>query len=174
MSDREFNDDLSKRKEKVKVESSRKKDLFDKLPLMDKRRATKFIIYGLVIAVIFGTVLMTSKSVSANADNWAALADQENKQNFWDGEYGYQEYLERSKEIDRTQLWMKYQVVVFGNLARIAINIGLIFVFIGFIGFATNDNIDERTRRIALILAFVVLFMVMVTTFYTNITLMTS
>ena len=156
--------------EKQKVSAS----LFDKLPLLDKNRAAKFVIFGIFIAIAFGLMLMISDSVANNATQWEALADDENYQNYISGLYGYTDYLARQEEIDRIGLWMRYQDVIFMNIARVGVNIGLVFVLIGFLSFAVNDKIDESTRRIALIIAGLILFIMMFTTLFSSISVSVS
>ena len=151
--------------EKQKVSAS----LFDKLPLLDKNRATKFIIYGLLIGILFGLMMMVSRSIAANAADWEDVANQENDIAYWDGLYGYNDYIERQEEIDRIRYWMEFQDVIFMNIARVGVNIGLVFVLIGFLSFAVNDKIDEHTRRISLIIAGLVLFFMLFTTFFSSI-----
>ena len=151
--------------EKQQVKAS----LFDKLPLLDKNRATKFIIYGLVISVIFGIMMMVSRSVAANAGAWANLANQQNEIAYWSGAYGYNDYIHNQAQITQIQYWMAFQDVIFMNIARVGINIGLIFVLIGFLSFAVNEKIDEHTRKIALIIAGLVLFLMMFTTFFSSV-----
>ncbi len=151
--------------EKKQVKAS----LFDKLPLLDKNRAAKFIIYGLIIAILFGLMMMISRSIADNAGQWAALLNQENNISYWNGVYGYNDYIERQQEILRIQYWMAYQDVIFMNIARVGVNVGLIFVLIGFLSFAINDKIDENTRKISLIIAGLVLFIMMFTTLFSSI-----
>lgn len=151
--------------EKKQVKAS----LFDKLPLLDKNRAAKFIIYGIIIAMLFGLMLMISRSIAVNAGQWEALADQENELNYWNGLYGYNDFIERQEEIDRITFWMAYQDVIFMNIARVGVNVGLVFVLIGFLSFAVNDKIDENTRKISLIIAGLVLFIIMFTTLFSSI-----
>ena len=151
--------------EKQQVKAS----LFDKLPLLDKNRAAKFIIYGLLIAILFGLMMMISRSISVNAGQWENLANQENDLNYWNGLYGYNDYIEKQEEIDRIRYWMEYQDVIFMNIARVGVNAGLVFVVIGFLSFAVNDKIDENTRKISLIIAGLVLFMMMFTTMFSSI-----
>jgi hypothetical protein len=151
--------------EKQRVKAS----LFDKLPLIDKNRAAKFVIYGLIIAIAFGVMMMVSRSVAANAGQWAQLANQENDMAYASGAYGYNDYVEKGEQIIRTQYWMEFQEVIFMNIARVGVNLGLLFVVIGFLSFAVNDNIQENVRRTALIIAGLILFLMMFTTFFSSI-----
>ena len=144
---------------------------FDRLPLMDKNKATKFIVYGLVAAVLFGLIMMISRSVAQNAATWEDLEDQRNEVSYWNGEYGFNDYIKRREEIDETRFWMEWQDVIFMNIARVGVNISLIFIVIGFLSFAVNDKIDEKTRRISLVIAGLVLFVVMFTTFFSAISI---
>jgi len=151
--------------EKKQVKAS----LFDKLPLLDKNRAAKFIIYGLLIAILFGMIMMISRSIANSALEWAAVANQENLISYWEGIYGYADFIEREQEIVRIQNWLVFQDVIFMNIARVGVNIGLIFCLVGFLSFAVNDKIDEHTRKVSLIIAGLILFMMMFTTFFSGI-----
>jgi len=151
--------------EKKQVKAS----LFDKLPLLDKNRAAKFIIYGLIIAILFGLMMMISRSIADNAAQWATLVNKENEISYWNGVYGYNDFVERQQEILRIQYWMAYQDVIFMNIARVGVNVGLVFVLIGFLSFAVNDKIDENTRKISLTIAGLVLFIIMFTTLFSSI-----
>lgn len=136
---------------------------------MEENRAKKCLIIGIIVAVAAGTIMMISTSMAINADNWKTYVDEENQMNYWLGKYGYQEYQLKEQDIILTNLWMKQQGLVIGNAARVVVNVGLILLFIGFIGYATNDRIDEKTKRTYLTIAAIVLFVMMLTTFYTQI-----
>jgi len=142
---------------------------FDKIPIMDKTKATKYIVKGLVVAILFGLMMMISRSIAQNASTWENIADQENETNYWNGEYGYNDYLQRQQEIETTRYWMEFQDVIFINIARIGVNISLLFILVGFLSYALNDKLDERTRRISLIISGLILFVLMFTTFFSSI-----
>ena len=150
------------------------KSFFDRLPLLDKNKATKFIVYGLLVAILFGLMMMISRSISQNALSWRNLANQENEMDYWDGDYGYNDYVQRREEIEQTYYWMQWQDVIFVNIARVGVNVSMFFILIGFLSFAVNDKIDEKTRRIFLILAGLILFVIMFTTFFSSISISVS
>ena len=150
------------------------KSFFDRLPLLDKNKATKFVIYGLLVAILFGLMMMISRSIAQNASSWYNLANQENEMSYWDGDYGYNDYIQRREEIEHTYYWMQWQDVIFVNIARVGVNISMFFILIGFLSFAVNDKIDEKTRRIFLILAGLILFVIMFTTFFSSISISVS
>ena len=147
----------------------RKIKLYDLLPIMDKEKATKFLIYGLLVAIMFGTILMISKSIADNAYTWFLIENQQNEMNYMQGLYGYNDYIEKLERATLLYYWMDFQVVIVGNIARIGVNIGLFFIVIAFFSFALNDQFDEKSRRIYLILAGAILFVIMVTTFFSQI-----
>ena len=152
----------------------RKKSLYDMLPMMDRERATKFLMYGLLVAIIFGTVLMISKSIADNAYTWFLLESQQNEMNYMGGLYGYNDYIVKAERANLIYYWMEYQVVIVGNIARIGVNIGMFFIAIAFLSFALNDKFDEKARRIYLILAGLILFVIMFTTFFSQILVQVS
>ncbi len=152
----------------------RKVSLVDMLPVMNKERATKFLIYGFLVAIIFGTILMISKSIADNASIWLSLENQQNEMNYMQGLYGYNDYIVKIERALLIRYWMEYQVIIVGNIARIGVNVGLFFIVIGFLSFALNDKFDEKSRRIYLILAGAILFVIMVTTFFSQIAIIVS
>ncbi|GAH33414.1 unnamed protein product [marine sediment metagenome] len=150
------------------------RSFFDRLPLLDKNKATKFVVYGLLVAILFGLMMMISRSISQNSSSWYNLANQENEMDYWDGDYGYNDYIQRREEIEQTYYWMQWQDVIFVNIARVGVNISMFFILIGFLSFAVNDKIDEKTRRIFLILAGLILFVIMFTTLFSSISISVS
>lgn len=152
----------------------RKVSLVDMLPVMSKEKATKFLIYGLLVAIIFGTILMISKSIADNASVWLSLENQQNEMNYMQGLYGYNDYIVKIERALLIRYWMEYQVIIIGNIARIGVNVGLFFIVVGFLSFALNDKFDEKSRRIYLILAGAILFIIMVTTFFSQIAIYVS
>ena len=152
----------------------RKTSLYDMIPMMDKQRATKFLIYGLLVAIIFGTILMISKSISDYAYTWLLLENQQNEMNYMQGLYGYNDYIVKLERANLISLWMEFQVVIVGNIARIGVNVGMFFIAIAFLSFALNDKFDEKARRIYLILAGLILFVIIFTTFFSQISIQVS
>ena len=152
----------------------RKTSLYDMLPMMDKQRATKFLIYGLLVAIIFGTILMISKSIADYAYTWLLLENQQNEMNYMQGLYGYNDYIVKLERANLISLWMEFQVVIVGNIARIGVNVGMFFIAIGFLSFALNDKFDEKSRRIYLIIAGLILFVIIFTTFFSQISVQVS
>ncbi|MFX1307321.1 MAG: hypothetical protein ACFFDG_10955, partial [Promethearchaeota archaeon] len=86
----------------------------------------------------------------------------------------YNDYIQKLEEIEKTMYWMQFQDVIFMNIARVGVNISLFFILIGFLSFAVNDKIDEKTRRIFLIIAGLILFVIMFTTLFSSISISVS
>ena len=150
------------------------RSFFDRLPLLDKNKATKFIVYGLLVAILFGLVMMISRSIAQNASSWYNIAIQQNEMKYWNGVYGFNDYIQRFEEIEETYYWMQWQDVIFVNIARVGVNISMFFILIGFLSFAVNDKIEEKTRRIFLIIAGLILFVIMFTTLFSSISISVS
>ncbi len=148
---------------------ARGEQFFKDLANMSKEKATKCLIYGLIISIIFSMIVATSMSIAGNALAWKTLADYQNQIGYWNGAYGYSEYVQNSVDINNIRYWMEFQNVIVVNIARIGINIGLILMVIGFIGFATNESLDERTRRVSLTLAGLILLIVMMSLFFSGV-----
>ena len=102
--------------------------LVNSIPLLDKRKAMKFIVYGLIAAILFGLIMMISRSIAQNAATWQNLANQENEINYWNGLYGYNDYIQNQENIARIRYWMEYQDAIFMNIARVGVNVALVFI----------------------------------------------
>jgi len=155
---------------KARTEEGASSKLVDRILNIDHKKATKFIFYGITIAIIFGTIALVSRSISSNATNWQNYMTNKNNYDYWSGLIGYQEYLERSKEIAIQAEFMKFQVAIFANIARIGVNIGLLLVLIGFLGYSAQKEFDSRYRLISLIIAGVITVVMMFTLMFSNIT----
>ncbi len=132
----------------------------------DKDKAAKYIIAGIVIAVIFGTIMGISKLLANNATVWANYLAADLADQIARGVVTAQEAALRTIEIDLQESWMLGQQIILGSIATIGVNIGLILLFVGFIGIAINDSIDDRTRKAALVIAGTVIFILMISTFF--------
>jgi hypothetical protein len=66
---------------------------------------------------------------------------------------------------------MRFQDAIFGNIARIGVNAGLICVMIGFIGYSADKELDEKKRRLSFILAALIIVIVMFTALTTGVTI---
>ncbi len=161
-----------KRSFKEESEKINKKfgDIIDDILTMDRKKATKFIIGGFILAVIFGTIAMTSRNIGNMATDWENLQDKLNDANYWSGVYGLQQYNEREAQIDLEKFLMIYQETIFGSLSRLGVNIGLVISLIGFTGYASDEEMESNMRLLSLILAGVILVTMMFTTLFTTIT----
>ncbi|MBD3353539.1 MAG: hypothetical protein GF364_18795 [Candidatus Lokiarchaeota archaeon] len=146
-----------------------KPDFFDKILNIDRKTATKFLIKGIIIAIIFGTISIVSDSIANNATDWENMQDERNEIAYWTGEYGYQQYMERNREIDVIGDWLRFQEAIFANIARIGTNVGLIFVLIAFVGYTADKDMNKHMRLVSLILAGIVVTVIMFTSLFTNI-----
>ncbi len=139
------------------------------IPNMSKEKATKCLIYGLIIAIIFALVISTSISIGGFADEWQTMSNYQNQMGYWDGLYGYGEYLQNQVGIQNVHNILEFQTVIFVNIAQIGLSFGLIFMVIAFVSFATNDSMDEKARHISLVLAGLILLIVIFSLFFTNV-----
>lgn len=138
----------------------------DTLPQVDKAKAMRLLIFGLILTIIAVTILLASRTVSAGATNWQNLAQQENSLNFWSGLYGSTEYAQRNNEILLTVYWMRHQATIFSVVGRIGMNVGLLMMILGFIFLAMNNTIDEKTRHVFLIVGAALVLIVMFGVFF--------
>ena len=57
------------------------------------------------------------------------------------------------------------------NIARIGVNVGLICVMIGFIGYSADNEMDPKKRQLSFILAALIIVVVMFTALTTGVTI---
>ncbi len=160
--------------EEVPKSRTTKRDIVDVLASIDHKKATKFIIKGMIIAIIFGSIALTSKSVALNATDWYNWQVQENENNYMNGVYGYDEYLKQLNYLISAQNFMAFQEAIFTNIARIGVDIGLILVLVGFIAYASNKDLNDKMRLLSLILAGTVIAVIMFTSLFTNVSITMS
>jgi len=162
---------IGKEPNKKVAKDEKEVDLWDRLIDMDRRKATKFIIIGMVIAIIFGTIGLISNSLANNSYDWENYMLHENDLGYWRGEYGYQEFLEKDREIYAQADFLRFQEVIFENIARIGVNFGLICVMIGFIGYSADEDMDPKKRQLSFLLAALIITIVMFSALSTGVTI---
>ena len=129
-----------------------RKGIFQNLPIADKQKAARMIMLGILIAIIFGTLIFISQTIAMNASSYATLANHENLVNYNSGYYGYDEYIRRGQDILTAQYWMAFQDAIVVPLARIGVQIALLMISIGFLSLGITEGGDERTKRLYLII----------------------
>ena len=164
---------MAKKQENIKkpIPKERIKEFWDRIIGIDHKKATKLIIGGMIVAILFGTAGLISDSIARNATDWENLQYYENDIAYYQGDYGYQEYLERDREINLRAEWMRFQEAIFENIARVGVNLALLAVMIGFFGYSADEELDEKKRRLSFILAAVIIVVVMFTALTTGVTL---
>ncbi len=145
-----------------------KRDIVDVLLNIDHKKATKYLVKGMIIAIIFGAIALTSKSIAANATDWSNWQAHENENNYINGAYGYDEYQRQAKAINAAADFMAFQEAIFTNIARVGVDLGLILVLVAFVAYASNKDLDNRMRFLSLVLAGVVITVIMFTAMFTN------
>nr|MDO8109997.1 hypothetical protein [Candidatus Sigynarchaeota archaeon] len=148
-----------------------KRNILDELPQMDPKKATKLLLKGLIVAIVFGMILLTSRSIASYSSTYKNIADLQNNLNVANGLYGYADYLVQQQQIQLTVYIMSYQVAIVGNLARVGINIGLVLMVLGFLALAFNTTMDDKSRKIMLVFACLLLFVIIFTTAFSGISI---
>ncbi len=121
------------------------------------------LVFGIILAVGFGAVLMISQSLANDAGNWYTTQNQllTNQQN--QGLIGPEEFTDRDWELQMTRDWMLAQVFLVKPITTVGVYIGFLLIFIGLIVFASEGQIDEQMRRILITIAGVLLFVMLIT-----------
>ncbi len=148
-----------------------KRNILDELPQMDPKKATRLLLKGLIIAIVFGMIMLTSRSIASYHETYHNIADLQNTLNLANGIYGYSDYVVQDQQIQLTVYVMEYQVAIVANLARVGINIGLVLMVFGFLALAFNTTMDDRSRKIMLFFACLLLFVIIFTTAFSGISI---
>lgn len=125
-------------------------------------KAGLFIMVGVIMAIVFGSVLLISTALNDNADEWRAYERNLVTEAYDNGEITVEERDQRYEEIDDMRDWMEIQDFYVDLFAPLLINLGLIFITIGFVGFGINNSLEERTRRVCILIAAAIIFIVLI------------
>jgi hypothetical protein len=136
---------------------------------IDHDTATRFILVGLVVAVVFGIAGLTSRSLAANAVQWTTIQNQQALLDFWSGKIDYHEYDVITAYIIKSSNQMVLQQAIFGNVCRLGVDVSLIFVMIGFLAYANSDRLNDKMKLLSLIIGGVIVTVLLFTTLFTNI-----
>lgn len=145
--------------------------IISNLGRMDQDKAAKYVGIGILLAIIFGSAIMVSKSLYDNATAWQDDADNKALLERNLGIISEAEYQIRQIENEKAYYLMRLQALYVTNIGKIGVNIGLFLVFIGFVGLGINGSGDEKTRRLFLTIAAIVIFVMMFTTFFSGISI---
>ena len=137
------------------------RDFIENLFSMDKKQATKLIVYGIFLAIVFGAILAISVALDSNAGNWYNFVSQFNLLNYHNGNIGLNEYLQVDSEYRMIQYFMQMQDIVIANIARIGLNVGVLLVALGFLAYVMNDSLDPKMRLTALVVGGLLLFVML-------------
>lgn len=137
------------------------RDFIENLFSMDKKQATKLIVYGIFLAIVFGAILAISVALDSNAGNWYNFVSRFNLLNYHNGNIGLNEYLQVDSEYRMIQYFMQMQDLVIANIARIGLNVGVLLVALGFLAYVMNDKLDPKMRLTALVVGGLLLFVML-------------
>ncbi|TXT59631.1 MAG: conserved membrane protein of unknown function [Promethearchaeota archaeon] len=149
----------------------RTSNYFENIPNMEKGKATKYIVIGIFLIIIFGLIASISTSIADNANDWKSMVDQIALNQLNDGIIDSNQYNAIIAQNTVTRYAMQWQEAIVVSIAKVGIDIALLLISIGFISFALNESYDQRTRWICLIISGVILSVILFTTLFTNISL---
>ena len=141
---------------------------------MDQDKAAKYVGIGILVAIVFGSVLMVSKSVYTMAEDWRTAANDKATNDY---DLGFISAAQR--DLIQAENWkifynMRVQGLWVTNIAKVIVNLGLLLVFIGFVGLGLNASADEKTRRLFLTIAAIIIFIMLFTTFFAGVTVIVA
>ena len=139
---------------------------------MDAKKAGRFVVRGMILVILFGAIMMSSNSIAANASMWEDLEDEKNQNDLDDGLIGFQEHSEQDREISETSKMMVLQAAYILPLLRIGVSIGMLFVALGFMGFASLKEYNEKYRGVTMFIGGSILFLMMFTLFFNGAVIM--
>ena len=125
---------------------------FDDLPTMDKKKATRMIVFGILIAIIFATIAMISTELSDQANSLYTLLNHQRLTNYNEGYITYEDYVRQGQELLELQYWLQAQDIILIPIARIGGFIAVLLIALGFLSLGLNDSIDEKSRRMYMII----------------------
>ncbi len=133
---------------------------------MDQRKANKYIGRGFLVAVLFIAIMGVSIAINEGRTDWQTW--QYNRiQDLYD--WGDIDSAQRTEQRNAVDFWvevMHMQNVLISPICRFGMNIALAFVFVGLVGLAITGTGDDKTRRLLLLIAGILLFFMVFTMFF--------
>jgi len=136
------------------------RSFLDDLPTMDKGKATRMIVWGILLAIIFGCIWAISGYLNSNAGSLLNLLEHEKLMNYNNGYITYEDYLRQGTENYRVYYWLLAQDIFIQPIARVGGYIAAFLVALGFLSLGMNNSIEEKARNMYLIIGFIVTFAV--------------
>ncbi|MBN1216353.1 MAG: hypothetical protein JXA99_13040 [Candidatus Lokiarchaeota archaeon] len=133
---------------------------------MDQRKATKYIGRGFLVAILFIAIMGVSIAINAGRTDWSTWQYNRIEDQY---DWGDITLAQRNEQRDAVDFWvevMHMQNVIISPICRFGMNIALAFVFVGLIGLAFTGTGDEKTRRLLLLVAGILLFFMVFTMFF--------
>ncbi len=119
------------------------------------------LIFGIIVAVSCGAVLMVSDYLGTHETEWYNAQTTLLNDEFNAGKIGDSERAERIYQNQMTRDWMEAQQYTVRPIATVGIYVGFLLIFVGLIVFATEGGVDERTKSILLTIAGIMLFVLL-------------
>ncbi|MBY9007924.1 MAG: hypothetical protein KGD63_14375 [Candidatus Lokiarchaeota archaeon] len=145
-----------------------RKTNLDKFGQMTPEKAKKYMSRGIIITAIFLIATGVSVFVAANADEWEDLKQAENQWLYDSGVIDFGELGDRNDRVAWERALMEGQSFYVTLFTRIGIYIGFFFLFIGLVGFAITGTGDERTKRLLITIASLILFVMIFTILFSG------
>ena len=128
------------------------RSFFDEMPTMDIKKATRLIVFGILIAIIFTAIALISYNLDANAGSVFDLLENQRLIDYNNGVISYEEFNAKGLENTNLQYWLETQDIWMIPIARVGGLIGVLLITLGFLSLGLNDRIEERARRMYLII----------------------
>lgn len=112
---------------------------------------------GVIIVIIFIIVIVAAETINEIYHNWIDLVIQRYYLSYQEGIISSGSYYKFKAQLEYNQDFIQWISLIIADFAKILLNIGFLFIMVGFLSITTDRSFNKRLRRISLILA-VVLF----------------
>lgn len=116
---------------------------------------------GMILAIIFGSLFVTSQLLNTANQNWYLLESQRLSIEYGNGDLTYEEYDNLRDNTTLTMYTNQWSISIFQVVARAGVFITFIFVIIGLISIVLDESFSKKMRRLALGLAGVMVLLIL-------------
>jgi hypothetical protein len=124
---------------------------------------------GMIIAIIMGTLFITSQCLITINYNWYSATHQRLMIDYQNGEFDYEEYDDRRDQLQLNMFTNLWSISILSSVARIGVYIVFTFIIICLLSIVLDQAFSRKMRRLALVLSGIfVLFILYPVVFFSN------
>lgn len=116
---------------------------------MNKIVRIKRLKVGMIIAIIAGTLFITSQSLTIINNNWYTATLQKLMIDYQNGDINYDEYDDMREQLQLNMYTNLWSISILSTVARISVYVVFIFIIICLLSIVLDQSFSKKMRRLA-------------------------